>query len=52
MRKVAVFGQTYTVNANKEIKILLASLEKYGIEIYLEEVFCKALIELSDFIVL
>ncbi len=47
MRKVAVFGQTYTVNANKEIKILLASLEKYGIEIYLEEVFCKALIELQ-----
>lgn len=47
MRKVAVFGQTYTVNANKEIKILLASLEKYGIEIYLEEVFCKALIKLQ-----
>ena len=47
MRKVAVFGQTYTVNANKEIKILLASLEKYGIEIYLEEVFCKALIEIQ-----
>ena len=47
MRKVAVFGQTYTVNANKEIKILLASLEKYGIKIYLEEVFCKALIELQ-----
>ena len=47
MRKVAVFGQIYTVNANKEIKILLASLEKYGIEIYLEEVFCKALIKLQ-----
>ena len=47
MKKVAVFGQTYTVNANKEIKILLASLEKYGIEIYLEEVFCKALIKLQ-----
>ena len=26
MRKVAVFGQTYTVNANKEIKMFFEGL--------------------------
>ena len=43
MKKVAVFGQTYTVNADKEIKTLLKSLEDHKVVIFLEENFYNAL---------
>jgi len=43
MKKVAVFGQTYTVNASKEIKILIESLENNNIVIFFEENFYNAL---------
>ena len=45
MKKVAVFGQTYTVNADKEIKTLLKSLEDHKVVIFLEKNFCDALNE-------
>ncbi len=43
MKKVAVFGQTYTINAEKEIKILITALEKHKIVIFFEESFYKVL---------
>lgn len=43
MKKVAVFGQTYTVNAEKEIKILLTSLEGHGVVIFFEQNFYDVL---------
>lgn len=43
MKKVAVFGQTYTVNAEREIKILLASLEKRKIVVFFEKNFYDVL---------
>tara|TARA_R110002073_G_scaffold258681_1_gene421698 strand:+ start:48120 stop:49019 length:900 start_codon:yes stop_codon:yes gene_type:complete len=45
MKKVAIFGQTYTVNADKEIKILLTSLEKYNVVAFFEESFYNVLKE-------
>jgi NAD+ kinase len=45
MKKVAVFGQTYTVNADKEIKTLLKSLEDHKVVIFLEKNFYDALNE-------
>ena len=45
MKKVAVFGQTYTVNADQEIKTLLTSLEEHNIVIFLEKNFYDALNE-------
>ena len=45
MKKVAVFGQTYTVNADKEIKTLLKSLEDHNVVIFLEKNFYDALNE-------
>ena len=45
MKKVAVFGQTYTVNADKEIKILLKSLEEHKVVIFLEKNFYDILNE-------
>ena len=45
MKKVAIFGQTYTVNADKEIKILLESLEKHKVVVFFEENFYKVLKE-------
>jgi len=45
MKKVAVFGQTYTVGADKEIKILLTSLEAHNIVIFFEKNFYNALKE-------
>lgn len=45
MKKVAVFGQTYTVNADKEIKILIKCLEKHNIVIFFEENFYNVLNE-------
>ena len=43
MKKVAVFGQAYTVNAKKEINILIESLTKHKIVIFFEEHFYKKL---------
>ncbi|MEQ6123546.1 NAD kinase [Pseudotenacibaculum sp. MALMAid0570] len=43
MKKVAVFGQTYTINAEKEIKILLDSLEKHKVVVFFEDNFYKIL---------
>ncbi len=37
MKKVAIYGQSYTVHAAKEIKLLIASLEKHKIVFFLEE---------------
>lgn len=37
MKKVAIYGQSYTVNSAKEIKLLIASLEKYNIVVFLEK---------------
>ena len=31
IKKVAIFGQTHSVNAEKEIKILLLALEKHNV---------------------
>lgn len=45
MKKVAIFGQTYTVNADKEIKILLTSLEKHNVVAFFEESFYNVLKE-------
>jgi len=45
MKKVAVFGQTYTVNAEKEIKILLKALEKHKVVVFFEENFYEVLKE-------
>lgn len=43
MKKVAVFGQSYTVSADREIKILLDSLEKNNVVVFFEENFYKVL---------
>ncbi|MEN8858702.1 MAG: NAD kinase [Flavobacteriaceae bacterium] len=45
MKKVAVFGQTYTVNAEKEITILLKALDKHKVVVFFEENFYKVLKE-------
>jgi NAD+ kinase len=45
MKKVAVFGQTYTVNAEKEIKILISALDKHKIVVFFEENFYNVLKE-------
>lgn len=39
MKKVGVFGQSYTVQAKKEVAVLLDTLEKYNIVVFLEENF-------------
>ncbi len=43
MKKVAVFGQTYTVGAVEEIRDLLESLEQHKVVIFLEKNFYLAL---------
>ena len=43
IKKVAIFGQTYSVNAEKEIKILLLALEKHNVVAIFEENFYNAL---------
>jgi len=45
IKKVAIFGQTYTVNAEKEIQILIAALEKHKIVVFFEESFYTVLKE-------
>ena len=36
IKKVAVFGQIYSVNAEKEITILLKALEKHNVVVFFE----------------
>lgn len=43
MKKVAIFGQTYSTNAEKEITILLKALEKNKVVVFFEENFYKVL---------
>jgi len=43
IKKVAIFGQTYSVNAEKEIKVLLLALEKHNVVVFFEENFYNAL---------
>jgi NAD+ kinase len=43
IKKVAVFGQTYSVNAEKEISILLIALEKHNVVVFFEENFYKVI---------
>lgn len=45
MKKVAVYGQSYSISAEKEIKILLAVLEENNIECLIEEKFYNLLVE-------
>ena len=47
IKKVAVFGQTYSVNAEKEITILLKALKKHNVVVFFEEKFYKALKDLD-----
>lgn len=43
MKKVAIYGQSYTVGAHREINILLEALKQKNVEIFLEHEFLKAL---------
>lgn len=45
MKKVAIYGQPYTVHASDEIQLLLASLEAHQIVVFIEENFYHALEE-------
>ena len=45
MKKVAIYGQSYTISAEKEIKILLSALEKNNIFVFFEQDFYNLLIE-------
>ncbi len=39
MKKVAIYGQAYTISAEKEIKILLSALEENNIVVFFEKEF-------------
>lgn len=43
MKKVAIFGQSYSVNAEKEISMLLSALEKHKVVVFFEEHFYSVL---------
>ncbi len=43
MKKVAVYGQSYSVSAHKEIETLLSALDKCKVVVFLEDAFYKAL---------
>ena len=45
MKKVAIYGQSYSISAEKEIKILLEVLEEKNIIYFIEEQFYNLLIE-------
>ncbi|CAM1360882.1 NAD kinase [Tenacibaculum sediminilitoris] len=45
MKKVAIYGQAYTNTAEKEVKILLAVLEKHNIVVFFEQQFYNLFIE-------
>jgi len=44
LKKVAIYGQSYTISAEKEINVLLNVLEENNIECYLEKEFYDLLI--------
>ena len=39
IKKVAIFGQIYSANAEKEITILLKALEKHNVVVFFEKNF-------------
>tara|TARA_B110000003_G_scaffold111447_1_gene114091 strand:- start:34332 stop:35234 length:903 start_codon:yes stop_codon:yes gene_type:complete len=43
MKKVAIFGQTYSINAEKEITILLKALKQNNVVVFFEENFYNTL---------
>jgi NAD+ kinase len=45
MKKVAIYGQSYSISAEKEIQILLEVLEENNIESFIEKKFYDLLIE-------
>lgn len=45
MKKAAIYGQSYSISAEKEIKILLAVLEENNIVCFIEKQFYNLLIE-------
>lgn len=45
MKKVAIYGQSYSVTSEKEVKILLSVLEENNIVAFFEEDFYKLLVE-------
>jgi len=45
MKKVAVYGQSYSISAEKEIQILLSILEKNNVVCFIEEKFYNLLVE-------
>ncbi|EAR13185.1 inorganic polyphosphate/ATP-NAD kinase [Polaribacter irgensii 23-P] len=45
LKKVAVYGQSYSISAEKEIQILLSILETHNIDCFIEEKFNNLLIE-------
>ncbi|MCG8733830.1 NAD kinase [Tenacibaculum finnmarkense] len=45
MKKVAIYGQAYNISAEKEIKLLVATLEQNNIVIFFEEAFYTLLIK-------
>ncbi len=45
MKKVAIYGQAYTISAEKEIKTLLSILNKHNIVVFFEQDFYNLLIK-------
>ena len=45
MKKVAIYGQAYTITAEKEIKILVSALEKNKIVVFFEKEFYSLLVK-------
>ena len=45
MKKVAIYGQSYSISAEKEIQILLQVLEENNIECYIEKEFYTLLVD-------
>ena len=44
MRKIAIFGQAYTISAGKEIQTLVSALEKHKIVVFFEKEFYDLLV--------
>lgn len=44
MKKVAIYAQSYSLNAEKELKTLIKSLESYNIVIFIEKEFYNLLV--------
>ncbi len=45
MKKVAIYGQAYTVSAEKEIKILVSILKRHRIVVFFEKEFYRLLVK-------